>query len=388
MSNSFSVTANETGWTVVKDGVTYTITDTNNNGRYDGNDKIIFGDQSANPLSAEDRAEIKFSIMKADPEGMTDAEMAQYAQFVETKEYQQKLEEEQARLQEERQAAQWAAQQPKKKGFWEKFATVLGFTAPVLTGVGAGFIGAGSNSWQYNSGDSGLRWMSGIAAGLSGFTASFASMMPFIMGSQTQSLTSSLNLNSLLAQPTVPSTTNFDSLYSRFLTDVNTTPSIEQQEQRAQQARAQYAEQIRERFKDNDLIPESNKSKLMEIAPPSKDSSKYTEQDEKILCQLAATPYVPVNVIDIDDTEETAENKISTELAEKINKAITDFIKTTASIDQSYYNYTQNINKLKEIINDGSVTNADIELIDKILMNLNSQITDSGINYNMPSNEE
>ena len=384
----FFIENTESGWTVIKDGATYTVTDTNNNGRYDSTDKIIFGDQSANPLSAEDRAEIKFSIMKADPEGMTDAEMAQYAQFVETKEYQQKLEEEQARLQEERQAAQWAAQQPKKKGFWEKFATVLGFTAPVLTGVGAGFIGAGSNSWQYNSGDSGLRWMSGIAAGLSGFTASFASMMPFIMGSQTQSLTSSLNLNSLLAQPTVPSTTNFDSLYSRFLTDVNNTPSIEQQEQRAQQARAQYAEQIRERFKDNDLIPDSNKNKLMEIAPPSKGSSEYTEQDEKTLRQLAATPYVPVNVIDIDDTEETAANKISTELAEKINKAITDFIKASASTDQEYHNYKQNISKLQDIIGDGSVTKDDIKLIDKILMNLKSQIKDSGIDYNMTSNEE
>ncbi len=384
----FSIEKTKSGWTVIKDGATYTVTDTNNNGRYDSTDKIIFGDQSANPLSAEDRAEIKFSIMKADPEGMTDAEMAQYAQFVETKEYQQKLEEEQARLQEERQAAQWAAQQPKKKGFWEKFATVLGFTAPVLTGVGAGFIGAGSNSWQYNSGDSGLRWMSGIAAGLSGFTASFASMMPFIMGSQTQSLTSSLNLNSLLAQPTVPSTTNFDSLYSRFLTDVNTTPSIEQQEQRAQQARAQYAEQVRTRLSADLNVPRSNKELLDQIAAPSKESSEYTEQDEKTLRQLAATPYVPVNVIDIDDTEGTAANKISTELAEKINKAITDFINASASTGQEYYNYKQNISKLQDIIGDGSVTQDDIELIDKILMNLKDQIKDAGINYNIPSNEE
>ena len=377
MSNSFSVTAIETGWTVVKDGVTYTITDTNNNGRYDGNDKIIFGDQSANPLSAEDRAEIKFSIMKADPEGMTDAEMAQYAQFVETKEYQQKLEEEQARLQEERQAAQWAAQQPKKKGFWEKFATVLGFTAPVLTGVGAGFIGAGTNSWQYNSGDSGLRWMSGIAAGLSGFTASFASMMPFIMGSQTQLLTSSLNLNSLLAQPTVPSTTNFDSLYSRFLTDVNNTPSIEQQEQRAQQVRASYAEQVRISLLVDDNVPKSNKDLLNRIAPPLKEPSEYTEDDEKILCQLAATPYVPIESIDMNS--EDNDNKLSTHEAQVIQNALAKYNQATADTSQEFTQWKTNIQKLQELIRDKDITEEDREMINKILSDPKSKI--EGITY-------
>lgn len=373
----FSIEKTKSGWTVIKDGAIYTVTDTNNNGRYDSTDKIIFGDQSANPLSAEDRAEIKFSIMKADPEGMTDAEMAQYAQFVETKEYQQKLEEEQARLQEERQAAQWAAQQPKKKGFWEKFATVLGFTAPVLTGVGAGFIGAGSNSWQYNSGDYGLRWMSGIAAGLSGFTASFASMMPFIMGSQTQSLTSSLNLNSLLAQPTVPSTTNFDSLYSRFLTDVNTTPSIEQQEQRAQQARASYAVQVRTSLAADDNVPKSNKDLLNRIAPPLKDPSEYTEDDEKILRQLAATPYVPIESIDMNS--EDNDNKLSTHEAQVIQNALAKYNQATADTSQEFTQWKTNIEKLQELIGDKIITEEDREMINKILSDPKSKI--EGIIY-------
>ena len=369
MSNSFSVTANEKGWTVVKDGVTYTITDTNNNGRYDYNkDKIIFGDQSANPLSDEDKAEIKFSIMKADPEGMTGAGMAQYEKFIKTKEYQQKVEEEQARLQEERQAAQWAAQQPKKKGFWQKFATVLGFSAPILSGIGAGFIGAGTNSWQYNSCDSGLRWMSGISSGLMGFTTSFATMMPFIMGSQSKSLTSSLNLNSLLAQPAVPSTTNFDSLYNQFLTDINRTPSIEQQEQqeqRAQQARANYAEQIRKSYRDDELIPEANKQKLEEIAPPSKDSADYTEEDERILKQLAETPYVPIESIDIDGDQKG--KLLSKEYAAKINNAIKEYNDAKVEDTPEFEHWKSNIEYLQKLISTNWINNWSYDSITKAI---------------------
>ena len=381
MSNSFSVTANEKGWTVVKDGVTYTITDTNNNGRYDYNkDKIIFGDQSANPLSTKDKAEIKFSIMKADPEGMTGAEMDQYEKFIKTKEYQQKVEEEQARLQEERQAAQWAASQPRKKSFWEKCATVLGFAMPALTGIGAGLVAAGSNSWQYNNCDSGLKWMSGISGGLMGFTASLTSMMPFLMSSQNQSMMSSIDLNSLLSQPASTSSINYDNLYNQFLTDVNQNTTVN--EQRAQQARAQYAEQIRETFKDDDLIPESNKTKLLEIAPPSKDSADYTEEDEKILQQLAATPFVPVESIDINGDKK--EGKLSKEFALKINNAIKDYNNATADTSTEFTQWQTNIQKLQELIGDKNITDEDIEMINQILSDPKGKID----NITYPTTDE
>ena len=65
MSNSFSIANNESGWTVVKNGAQYIITDTNGNGKYDSEDKISFNDPNSDPLSPEDLIDIQFKTMAA-----------------------------------------------------------------------------------------------------------------------------------------------------------------------------------------------------------------------------------------------------------------------------------------------------------------------------------
>lgn len=385
----FTITNTESGWTVIKDGVQYNITDTNGNGKYDGEDKIVFTDPNSKPLTPEDQVDIRFKTIVANPEGMTPEEMTAYSNYMKQKEIKEQQKQEQERIQAEREAAFAEAQKPKKQNFWSKFMTGFSLAMPLLSGIGAGFIGASSNSWQYNSGDKGLRWMSGITSGLLGFGSGLTAMMA------TQSMIKMFSMQQTMPAYNMNSNINLDNMMQSFYTDLNTQNNMfnqmfdttmakrtKQQEEQQQKVRAKYAEQIRETFKDNELIPESNKAKLLEIAPPSKDSADYTEEDEKILQQLAATPYVPVESIDIKGDKK--EGKLSKEFALKINNAIKDYNNATADTSTEFTQWQTNIQKLQELIGDNNVTADDIKIINQILSNPKGKID----NITYPTTDE
>ncbi len=356
MSNSFSIANNESGWTVVKNGAQYIITDTNGNGKYDSEDKISFNDPNSDPLSPEDLIDIQFKTMAANQEGMSPQEMAAYSNYMKQKELQEQQKQQQAEIQAQREAALVQAQQPKKKNFWQKLLTGFSFAMPVLAGVGFGFMGAGANSWQYNSGDRGLRIMSGISSGMLGFSSGLAAMM------QTQTMTNMLSMQQpMTASYIMPGNSGIDNMMQSFVSDMNNQNTMfnqmfdasEQQrtivqEEQRQKVRSGYAEQIRKTFQDDDLIPEANKQKLEEIAPPSKDSADYTEEDEILLKQLAETPYVPVESIDIDGTQKG--KLLSKEYAMKINQAIKEYNAATAEDTPEFNNWKNNIEYLQKLI--------------------------------------
>ena len=369
----FSITNNESGWTVVKDGVTYTIKDTNGNGKYDGEDKISFNDPNSAPLTPEDLVDIKFKTLAANEDGMTPQEMAAYSNYMKQKELQEQQKQQQAELQAQREAALVQAQQPKKKNFWQKLLTGFSFAMPLLSGIGFGIMGANTNSWQYNSGDKGLKILSGISYGMLGFGTGLSAMM------QTQSMTNMLSM-----QQTMPVSYNMlgnsgiDNMMQSFVNDMNnrntmfnqmfSTASEERtkaQEEQRQKVRSGYADQIRKTFNEDDLIPETNKAKLQEIAPASKDSSEYTEEDEKILQQLAATPYVPVESIDINGDQKG--KKLSKEYAMKINQVIKEYNAATAEDTPEFNKWKNNIEYLQKLISANWINNWSYDSITKAI---------------------
>lgn len=368
----FTITKTESGWTVIKDGVQYNITDTNGNGKYDGEDKIVFTDPNSKPLTPEDQIDIRFKTIVANPEGMTPEEMTAYSNYIKQKERKEQQKQEQERIQAEREAAFAEAQKPQKQNFWSKLMTGFSLAMPLLSGIGAGFIGASSNSWQYNSGDKGLRWMSGITSGLLGFGSGLTAMMA------TQSMSKMFSMQQTMPAYNMNSNINLDNMMQSFYTDMNTQNNMfnqmfdttmakrtKQQEEQQQKVRAKYAEQIHQTFKEDDLIPETNKAKLQEIAPASKDSSEYTEEDEQILQQLAATPFVPVESIDVKGDQKG--KKLSKEYAMKINQVIKEYNAAIAEDTPEFNKWKNNIEYLQKLISANYINNWSYESITKAI---------------------
>ena len=355
MGNSFSITNTDSGWTVVKNGVTYTITDTNGDGKYDGKDKITFNDPNSDPLTPEDLVDIKFKTLAANSEGMTADEMAQYSNYREQKEAKEQQKKQQEEIQAQKEAALWQAQQPKKRNFWSKLAMGLGFAMPVLSGIGAGFIGASANSWQYGNCDRGLRWMSGLSSGMLGFSAGLSGLFSAM---SMRNMMSTVNMN---AYNMYPAANNVNNMMQSFYTEMNNrndmynkyfdtidSKTSDEQETKVQKARSNAAENIRKQFQNDDTIPAANKEKLEEIAPPSKDSDDYTEEDEKYLRQLSETPYVPVDSIDIEGDQKG--KLLSKEYALKINNAIKEYHQASAEDTEEFNNWKNNIEYLQKLI--------------------------------------
>ena len=143
-------------------------------------------------------------------------------------------------------------------------------------------------------------------------------------------------------------------------------------------ATAEKAKSLYEKYEkaDEKEIETTNKAKLNEIYQPTKKAEEYTTEEKAILEKIAAYPQIPYEAI--DDENDT---KLSTQVAEQINKLIAEyksyaspeFVEDKVITKSDYDSLIGIINKAQN----GTLTEADIKQINDILKANTSKLKES-----------
>lgn len=335
-----------TGWTVTKDGQKYTITDTNGDGIFNKGDLIDCA-EGTTPLSAEDIFNVSYNVQLQENggKGVSAEDMAQYAEYQKAAEERDAAQADYELAQRKAKLAQKQTAKPKKKSFVEKVMPWLNLTqqAAITGGMVYGAIkgdfwglGMFGGNWAYNNNN--IADMAGL-----GYTNLANSALWSSQLGSNNDLWSSMGLNFTgvtggAASAEKTALTTAQNKVDTIIANAGKTTSTDDVTPAQQKQAAADVEAIRKELTEGDKATELNSDNLAylnEHFPPSKDSSEYTEEEIAIINQMKATPYVPVESIDIDNK---GEKPISKEFAAKINKFIAKYYNDEdLTIDSDHY---------------------------------------------------
>ena len=343
---TISVTKSQTGWIVTKDGQQYTITDKNNDGLFNKGDKIDCA-EGANALNAEDMFNISYNVQLTQNggEGVSAEDMARYAEYLRAAEDRDAAQADYDMAQRRARLAQRQAAQPRKKSFVEKVMPWLNLTnqAAMTAGTIYGTIKGdfwglgmlGGYNWAYNCGN--MADMAGLGfTGLSN-TALWGSQL-----GSNDALWNSMGLNlsgitgGAAGMPTqekaalTAAQNRVDAIINGAGSNTPESDSTPQGPTAAeQQAADNTVQELRKMYESSTEYDDSNLKYLDEHFPRFKDASEYTADDIAIINQMKATPFVPIESIDVDGS---GDNPIKPQFAKKIN----DFIKAYSEDPVTY----------------------------------------------------
>ena len=185
------VAKTESGWTITKDGSTFSVTDKNKNGQWDS-DELIKSLSGKGYLNGDELYEAKYQIAQLG-DGVTPEQMATHERYQQQKAAQQA-----------QQQQQTTVVQGKQKGkFWRGLSLGLTAMVPLFSTLTGMFAGMSMNNWSYNCGntnDTLLRISGGITGSLFGLSSSLPLVAGLFMNNQTvpqQTTIYNNNINSL-----------------------------------------------------------------------------------------------------------------------------------------------------------------------------------------------
>lgn len=322
-----------TGWNVVRDdGATFTITDTDGDGKYTKAD--LAKAMSGEVLTKEDCTEIYYQSRNQEA-GLTAEESAEYSKFKEVQEAQRKQKElqESQQLQYQQRQQQFQQKQYKQShGFWGTFNNIFTNVLGTASTIMSAFLGFGFNNWQYNSdnaNDMQLRMFTGMTGmmfnnagamqGLYGGIGNNYSTLtnPNFATSSGSQMGDMLN-NAMQAQETLMKQRQ-DAMNAWL------QKSSEQAAKAKEEAENKAAVKDIESYytssqKDRALICKENKKAIKDMYDPSAEN--YTKEQIATFNKIKELPEIPYTAVAKDDKEK---GKLPKVLAEKINKLISDY---------------------------------------------------------------
>lgn len=363
--SAVQVTKTESGWTIVdSNGKSFSVTDKNQNGKWDSSELCKSLSGSGNYLSAEDKVEAQYQILQTG-DGATEAEMARYERFKKQQE---------ARAAQQQQITQ--AQKPAKKNFWQKFATVTTSLMPLFGGLTGMFGALAMNRWSYNSGlgnDSALRFMNastGILFGMSGALTSAAMISGMNRTPVINTYQGNTGIYSGLSQAI-----EAQNAYMQELQEQNQIRFEEMQEK--QKENAQKAEKQRNTQFVNAMVQEVNNNpdaynkinaEYIESLEDLDGEREYTEEEIKTAKNIKTSPYIPYTHIGENAEDKT---KLSPAFASKLNALIANYEKYNAENSDKKFDYISKANytAIKTILNKTTLTEADVNKLKEIYKN-------------------
>lgn len=359
--SSIQVTKQENSWQVVTSNGTYTVEDTNGNGKMDKKDVWTSANGGTLP-SVEEREEAMGLAMKK--EKMTAEEMDQYER------YQEQLKLKQQRQQQQQQYQQ-QSQTPKKMNFWQKFSMMSTAMLPLFGGLTGMFAGMGMGSWAYNSGhynDTALRIMGGTTGALFGLS-SMMSTVAMMKG-----------MNNMPAGGY-----NCGGFNNNFGSGLQQAMEAQNQWQQAQQQRwDEYAEKVKEESEKRaeKAKKQQNQKTVQDAIASNTDCNdknreyldsledldgerEYTDEEVKNVKKIKMAPSIPVNHIGDDASDKT---KLSPQFAQKLNKLIAGYEKYDNEGSDNKFKYLskENYTKIKQILNKETLTETDVTELQNI----------------------
>ena len=329
---TLSVQKTSTGWTITKDGQTYTITDKNNDGLFNKGDKIDCA-EGANALTAEDIFEISYNVQLTENggKGVSAEDMAKYAEYQKAAEERDAAQADYDLAQRKAKLAQRQASQPKKKSFFDKVMPWFNLTtqaattgAMVYSAVKGDFWGLGmlgGANWAYNCGN--MADMAGL-----GFTGlSNAALLNSQLGSNNALWNSmGLNLSGITGGAAGAASTEKAALTTAEnkvkaiignagkTSDSDAETTVTEKQKTALLSKAQALISTIEN--DITAYPSVNYTKLQELAGADAEAENLSDEDAKILQQIISAPFVDYTLIDV---EGNGEKPLSTTLAKNLN---------------------------------------------------------------------
>lgn len=368
MSDAINVIKSQNGWLVTKDGQTFTVTDTNGNGIWDGKDKIVA--PTGSTLSAEDLYEGQYQANALD--GVTQTEMKKYEEFTKLREARDKAEQEAYDKElEQKYAALQAKQQQKKTSWMDKASKILNFGMQATTAIG--MIGmtidmfkGNSNDWQFGGccNDSKLWSFTNMSNAMLSMSTMSSMLLPNLAANSVPTLNNdiwgSLGLN-LSTTDNSSSVTTAQANLDNWLAAQTKT---EKQEEVEYTQTNKLVNTLRELSQEKSkFIPDDNEAMIDELTSVGK--TEYTEDDKEKIDKLTKYTYIPLDLIGNED------GKLTDKQAVNVNEVIRNYVKL-ATTEEGLMRY-ENADELKgafKNLND-ALKNKDIADIIKYADELN-----------------
>lgn len=367
--SNVQVTVTENGWIYTKtvgDKTTQIkLIDENKNGTLDAKDKKVVLSMDAGDFTTTEFNEATKSVFsEKSKQGET---VGDWYNRKSTEEQEEARAEAFARQQRQQRMAQYEAK-GKNNNFWNKTAMFLG----ALCGFGGGFF---SNGWQYNGGSFNDWNVRLFSTGVNGLSMT-SNMLESTYGNQlnaTNYMTGgSTNMfgSDFFSQMMSAHNAFLQNRQEQFEQTMEALTKAQETQRQTNEAKAtaEKAKSLYEKYEkaDEKEIETTNKAKLNEIYQPTKKAEEYTTEEKAILEKIAAYPQIPYEAI--DDENDT---KLSTQVAEQINKLIAEyksyaspeFVEDKVITKSDYDSLIGIINKAQN----GTLTEADIKQINDIL---------------------
>ncbi len=348
----------ESGWTVTKGGSTYSITDSNGNGKYDGSDLCKELSGKGNALSSDDFVEIKYQIAQLG-DGATQAEMTEYSRYKERKAAQEKYQ------QQQEQYMQQFQPKTKKSGFWSKLGQISTVVLSGISGV-LGMIsgfGGGANAWAFNNtaNDWAVRGFSGLSSGMLNTSTMLSSLNYSSFTGATSNYGNNIGAIMLAAQQENAQRTE----QINEILEQQKAKAEETKQKQEKQANIKGIETLYESIgtnEDEQVMAKANADKLDSIYEVGKED--YTDKEIETAKKIQKYKHVPVDHISDKGGEKT---KLDPSVAAKLNEKLQKYKnETNESIQQDIFS-NENYKKLTNILKKPTLTEADIETIKAIL---------------------
>ncbi len=355
------VTKTESGWQITKDGNTFTITDKNKNGRWDG-DELAKSLSGSGYLNADETYEFQYKIAQMSG-GVTAEEMAQYAAYQEAKKAAQEKKE---RIEEYKLQA-FEQTRPKKTSVWQKIAMGSMIALPVLSGLSTLF-----SAWSYNNGnynDTALR-VTGAATNTMFSLSAVLPMLSAMNGTNMFASTNNynpmynINFDKVIADQDAY-INNMAATYSKALggtsTSENNADAVKEKQQAANRTAVEAAyKKLMETSKGKLFLDESNKEYISEMYF---DKEEYTEEEMQNIDNIRQAASVPYRHITNDEADKT-------KLTLKYSVALHELLKNYEEANEakkpdiiSDANYTS----IKAMLAKETLTEAEIEKLKEII---------------------
>ena len=377
--SNVQVTVTENGWIYTKtvgDKTTQIkLIDENKNGTLDAKDKKVVLSMDAGDFTTTEFNEATKSVFaEKSKQGET---VGDWYNRKSTEEQEEARAEAFARQQRQQRMAQYEAK-GKNNNFWNKTAMFLG----ALCGFGGGFF---SNGWQYNGGSFNDWNVRLFSTGVNGLSMT-SNMLESTYGNQlnaTNYMTGgSTNMfgSDFFSQMMSAHNAFLQNKQEQFEQTMEALTKAQETQRQTNEAKAtaEKAKSLYEKYEkaDEKEIETTNKAKLNEIYQPTKKAEEYTAEEKAILEKIAAYPQIPYEAI--DDENDT---KLSTQVAEQINKLIAEyksyaspeFVEDKVITKSDYDSLIGIINKAQN----GKLTEADIKQINDILKANTSKLKES-----------
>ncbi len=358
------VAKTESGWTISKDGSTFSVTDKNKNGQWDS-DELIKSLSGKGYLNGDELYEAKYQIAQLG-DGVTPEQMATHERYQQQKAAQQA-----------QQQQQTTVVQGKQKGkFWRGLSLGLTAMVPLFSTLTGMFAGMSMNNWSYNCGntnDTLLRISGGITGSLFGLSSSLPLVAGLFMNNQTvpQQTTiynnniNSLGFNTAGLYDAMSAQNDYLKQWQENIDKTNEEAAKAREKQAKEQqekADRDYVNDVIEKVTPENAIIDAGNKEYIESLWDFDNERVYTEEEINIVKKIDGAKLIPYRHIRDDKSETT---KLSPDAAKKLHELLTAY--EQAEGDKKFDIMPEEVQtQITTILKQETLTEKDIETL-KIL---------------------